>query len=292
MQAAAVVRGGKIWVIGGQVHNDRPFPRSDFVATTAVDVFDPAAKTWSPGPPLPADAPKNHLAVAVQDDVIYLLNGYVGPDTVTPSQTPTNVAYKLAAGASAWERLPDFPEMRGAGAAAQSIGGKLYVAGGGTDEMAALPDTFVFDPRASSWTKLTPIPTPRTHVASCAIGGKMLVFGGFRGSDETLATTEIFDVASSTWKAGPNMPTPRGAATAAVLGGGCDVIGGFRWAPAAISAAVERFDPATNRWTTLAPMLVARHSVATAALGTAIYALGGSPVPFAGASDREDLFTP
>ena len=60
---------------------------------------------------------------------------------------------------------------RGA-ATAQTIGGKIYVAGGGIAEPNALALTTVYDPALDRWSTLAPMPTPREHVASCVLGTK------------------------------------------------------------------------------------------------------------------------
>ena len=41
---------------------------------------------------------------------------------------------------------------------------------------------------------------------------------------------------------------------------------------------VEAYDPITNKWESLAPMLTPRHGMGAAAIGDAIYVAGGGPV--------------
>jgi hypothetical protein len=69
------------------------------------------------------------------------------------------------------------------------------------------------------------------------------------------------------------MPTPREHLNAVVVGDRVHVIGGR--GAAGSTAAHERYDPATDTWTTLAPLPTARSAAAAAALGGRIWVAGG-----------------
>ncbi len=285
-QGSAVVRRGVVYYMGGLLLA----PNGLQETSSAVDIFDPVAGTWTAGPALPDAAPKHHLAVAVQDDVIYLLGGYVGSSSDPAG--PVAVTACFALDDAGWQEIHSAPMAR-QGATAQSIGGRIYVAGGGTDETTAVASLFVYDPAGDSWTAGTAMPTARSHVASCAVAGRMIVGGGFAGeTPATLATVEELDPATGAWTSLPDLPTPRGALGAASLGTACIFVGGFRWGPPLAFATTERFDATTLAWSEVAPMAQARHSMGVTALGGAIYAIDGSPVPFAGYSDLVEEFRP
>jgi N-acetylneuraminic acid mutarotase len=280
----AVVRHGLVHFMGGIVELN-PLPKT--APNFSVDILDPATGTWSAGPAMPSDAPMNHMAAAVLNDAVYLVGGY---DSATIA---TTAAYVLDD--AGWHRIADAPVAR-QGAAAQVLGGKIYVAGGGTDETTPIADLYVYDPASNTWTAGPAMPTARSHVASCVLDGKMIVAGGFQGplsNVETLAVVEEFDPGAGTWTRLPDLPTARGAPGAAVLGETCFVAGGFQWiGPSQAFAVVEGFDAARGAWGTFAPMAMTRHSAGFVSFNGTLVALGGSPVPFLGYSNEVEVFTP
>lgn len=287
--AAAVARG-RIHYLGGVALVDPGNPSSAQRTSERVDVFDPLTGTWSDGPSLPAAAPRHHLAVAVQDDRIYVLGGYVGV-AATGGAVAIDGCYVLDGGA--WRAIARAPVAR-QGATAQAIGGRIYVAGGGTDETAAMADLWIYDPAADTWTAGPPMPTPRSHLASCAVDGRMVVGGGFQGDVlvDSLDVVESYDPASGTWRALGHLPTARGALGAAPLSGGCAFVGGFHWSgQARTSDAMEWIGP-TGTALSLAPLPEARHGMGAVALGGRVWAVGGAPTPFAGYSTLVQIFTP
>src|SRR5262249_27256176 len=62
-EAYAAQAGGRIYFIGGitGTFGDQLSARE----SDRVDVYDPATQAWTPGPPLPAAAPRHHLAATV-----------------------------------------------------------------------------------------------------------------------------------------------------------------------------------------------------------------------------------
>lgn len=76
------------------------------------------------------------------------------------------------------------------------------------------------------------------------------------------------------WETRPSLAIPRQEVAAAVLGGRVYVAGGLGSDTSAL-ASVERFDPATNRWTRVADLPVTLHHFGMAALGGKLYAIGG-----------------
>ena len=52
----------------------------------------------------------------------------------------------------------------------------------------------------SSWTKGTPIPTPRTEVTSANLEDAVYVIGGFTSDGVTTAIVEMYNATSDSWK--------------------------------------------------------------------------------------------
>src|SRR5690349_25127086 len=83
------------------------------------------------------------------------------------------------------------------------------------------------------------------------------------------------------WRTAAPAPMKRTEVAAAAVGGKIYVVGGFE-EPAlgnvlnfAITTAMEEYDPATDKWTTKAPMPVGLHHVGIGVAGGRLYVVGG-----------------
>ena len=151
---------GRIYLAGGQ-----PTPRErDFA------VYDPASDTWTVLPPMPTA--RNHLAGGAIGSVFYAAGGrsasissaFEGFDTTT----------------GAWTQLPAMPTARGGNGAAV-LHGCLYVFGGEGNRASPVGifhEVEVYDPAATTWRSLDPMPVPRHGIAAAAQGNRMYVPGG------------------------------------------------------------------------------------------------------------------
>jgi N-acetylneuraminic acid mutarotase len=83
------------------------------------------------------------------------------------------------------------------------------------------------------------------------------------------------------WRTAASAPTKRTEVAAAALGGKIYVVGGFEKPSLgnvinlAITAAVEAYDPATDRWAPRASMPAGLHHVGIGAVGGRLYVIGG-----------------
>src|SRR5438034_245393 len=135
------------------------------------------------------------------------------------------------------------------------MNGRLYVVGGrGTSGPVASVDEY--DPATNTWTSRAALPTARDKLGlAAAANGKRYPVGGYNGVD-FLATVEEYDPATGTWTARASMPTPRQSlGLAAASNGKLYAVGGNNGGmnPFTLDM-VEEYDPATNTWTTKAPM--------------------------------------
>lgn len=274
----AVERGGSVLFVGGitgvlgDIRTANP--------STRVDVYDPARDAWSDGPSLPMAAPKHHLAVAQRESSVYVLGGFDGIIGKTANEPFIPIGRAFVLEGDAWRELASPPRARG-GATAQSIGGKIYVAGGAPNEgEAPFAELDVYDIASDAWSVGPPMPTAREHVASCAIEGKFLVVGGWIGPGNFASrSAEWFDPATGAWEKLPDMPTARGGLAAATAVDGCHVLGGEDWKlplPGTF-ATHEIFEPRERVWKAALPMPTARHGFGLTRLGDALYAIGGGP---------------
>src|SRR5207249_7431857 len=96
---------------------------------------------------------------------------------------------------------------------------------------------------------------------------KLYALGGLPGPPTDLATVEAYDPATDTWTTLPNMPTARAGLAAVGVDSG-QPCGGYVYALGGgwltYRAAVERYNPATNAWSSLSPLTQARRSLGAA----------------------------
>lgn len=112
--------------------------------------------------------------------------------------------------------------------------------------------------------------------AYAAYNGRVYLFGGFLYDSEQ-DKTFIYDPSSDSWSAGAALPTARYYCSAAEVGGKIYVIGGGKLqGGASVSlTACEVYDPATNSWSSAAPLPAALRGLSAVSANNRIYVLGG-----------------
>ncbi len=137
---------------------------------------------------------------------------------------------------------------------------------------AALPAQAAGTP---NWVPRAALPTPLEGHCTAVIGDKILTAYGFSPIGGDTNGLRVFDIAKNAWSLGPSAPLPahsegyRGVSH----GGKLFCIGGR--GPGGALNTLERFDPATATWTTLASMPDARAGTTAAVLGDSIFVFGG-----------------
>src|ERR1035437_5479641 len=135
--------------------------------------------------------------------------------------------------------------------------GSVLVSGGVTKAAGQATATAeIFDPRTQQWRSVGPMKTPRQHHIAALLGdGRVLIAGGQNDSEVT-AETEIFDPSTKSFSPSAPMALPRAAHAAVVLADGRILVSGgvTKRLSTALTDGVEVFDPASGKWTTLAPL--------------------------------------
>nr|WP_240742035.1 S8 family serine peptidase [Micromonospora zingiberis] len=180
---------GKLYAIGGWGADDGT------VAT--VDVFDPAAGTWSTVPGATNPAPVAAAGTAVLGGKVYLVGGCAD---ATCTDSNRLVVFDPAAGAfrtgAAYPHPVSWLSCGGIGAA-------VYCAGGtGSTEYT---DAYRYDPAADSWSPLPDLPLELWGSQYAAAGGLLVLAGGVTaGSTAVTNRTVGFDPVTGAWRDLPN----------------------------------------------------------------------------------------
>ena len=132
---------------------------------------------------------------------------------------------------------------------------------------------------SSTWDTRAPLLEPNSEFAVAELDGKIYVIGGYPSSRVTVSTMQVYDSATDSWALAPNLPVPVNHTMAASANGRVYVIGGQSTATGSgpFLDTVFEFDPATETWTSRAPMPTARGGGAAAVMDGKIYVVGGRP---------------
>jgi N-acetylneuraminic acid mutarotase len=117
------------------------------------------------------------------------------------------------------------------------------------------------------------MPEPRRAHAAVALDGRLYVVGGVVGDRALQAPTWAYDPATGDWQRDlAPLPTYREHLASVAVDGAIIAIGGRGTKNV---DAVERYDPATNTWSSLASLPTARSGLTAAVLDGAIHVIGG-----------------
>lgn len=122
---------------------------------------------------------------------------------------------------------------------------------------------------AGTWKTLAPVPAATEGMQVAVVDGQIIAAYGYSFGDTNL--TRIYDIETDSWSSGAAAPGPVRSEGAAVDHGGFFYAVGGR--PTIVD--LERYDPATNTWLSLANMPTGRAGLGAAVVGNAIYAIGG-----------------
>jgi len=299
---AAVVVGGRIYVVGGFDASNRPL--------NTVEVYDPATRGWSACANMPT--PRGLLAAVDVGGKLFAIGGtWTGPDTLAAVEMYDPET-------DTWTRKADLATPRNA-LSASVVDGKVYAIGGWgaapppggwatlTDRSAAedyvhtavkdFSTVEVYDPLTDTWTSAVDMPTPRSHMSTSVIDGVIYAVGGVapsakRNASRVISTrplslVEAYNPATHSWTVSlPPMPTARWSYGSSVIDGRICVSGGITSArddaaadeamgSLVMLAAVEIYHPASEAWRASEDLATARGGLTTSFVEGKNYAIGG-----------------
>jgi hypothetical protein len=268
--AAVTAFQQKVWVVGG-VSPDEGRPR-----LADVQIYDPATRSWSSGPPLPTAV--SHAALVASRTELYLIGGLVDSGS-TPD------VLRLDASTGRWQPAPVLPGPRGAGAAAWD-GSKIVFAGGVRPDHQAADDVWALE--NDQWRRLGSLQHAREKLTAVSDEfGTVWFLGGrdpFATSPAPMGLVDVVSVSgvhASTAQIEPRI-APAGfylaGAGPCVVGG--EIAGGF-------SASISCVDATKN---SARPQLSnARGGLGVATVDKVVYVVGGYGAGRHGSGDMESL---
>jgi N-acetylneuraminic acid mutarotase len=278
--------GDRFYLVGG-------------IGRNRVEIFDPAADRWTAGAFPPVDM--HHFQAVAYGNKLYVVGAMTGG---YPTEPPLPNIYIYDPAADSWTVGPEIPADRRRGGAGVVVhDGLIYVVAGirngHTDGHVAWMDTF--DPRTGQWQKLPDAPRARDHFQAAVIGGRLYAAGGRRSSfatgqtfELTVPEVDVYDLQTKQWSTLPaaaNIPTPRAGCTAVVVNGKLLIMGGESGRQSVAHSEVEEFDPATGRWTTLAPLAMGRHATQGILRDRRIFLAAGSRNRGSSPVNSQEIYT-
>ncbi|MFN2470504.1 MAG: kelch repeat-containing protein [Gaiellaceae bacterium] len=165
-----------------------------------------------------------------------------------------------------WESRGKLPVARQEVSFVQA-GGKLYLAGGGTNQYA-------YDPAVDSWTEVAPLPAALDHIQGVEYGARIYYVGGLASwPSPAVASVYVYNPTTNTFTQGAPMPRPRGAGGVAVHNGKIYYAGGLNNGIAV--PWFDVYDPVANTWQQLPDMPRARDHFHAVVLNGKFWAIGG-----------------
>jgi non-specific serine/threonine protein kinase len=212
--------------------------------------------------------PRQNMAGTVLDGTIWVVGGLTGGSSGSRRVEGYDPVI------NGWKSAPDLP-VRLHHQMAVNYKGELVVIGGwvpvGSDPSGQLSDR-VFALRDGDWTELPSLRGPRAAGAAAVVGDRIVVTGG-QADGRLVDTTEVFD--GKQWSSAADIPTPREHLAAVSDGRYVYAVGGRALSPDKNSAALERYDPESDRWRRLPDMPTARGGLGAAIAGGHLLAVGG-----------------
>ncbi|MCB9881852.1 MAG: hypothetical protein H6834_08690 [Planctomycetes bacterium] len=266
---ATVLQDGRVFVAGGA--------DATGAVTNATDIYDPATRTFSPGPNL-RDARAVHTAVRLADGRVFLAGG-------TNTFTPTNDVLQLLGGARRTAEIFDpvtgqttsvrnLPVARAAHSMTLLPSGEVLIHGGvAVNFILTIPipsfptQSLIYDPATDTYRTSGTATNPRAwHTAHTLANGQIVAVGGFEGDFVSLAlppvwTVERFDPTTEQWTAMPDMIFERVQTTVWEQPDGSFLVVGGATGQAngpTPDIHVERWNPVTNQFDFVRNLGVAR----------------------------------
>lgn len=266
------------WFLASAVVNNKIYTMGGYSTggpTNILEVYDPAANTWSTPTTTGTFTARGQLTAATVNGNIYAMGGVAsGPylNTVEMFDPSTN-AWSTPTTTGTFTARADLTSS--------VVNNKIYTFGGSVAYIQYSNVLEVFDPSTNEWSTPTTTGTVTGSfgMTSSAVNGKIYVIGGAIGAPCYCAsnTLEVFDPSTNAWSA----PTSIGSMTArfdlasSVLNGEIYALGGTLNGGA--SNNTEVYDPVANTWTTpaLVVQITARAGLAAQVAGGKLYAIGG-----------------
>ena len=238
--------------------------------STDVLYLDPELNKWNILTKL--TEPRHHHAVAILGGFLYVAGG----ESTNDQRSPLNTAFRFDPRTNSWLKIADMKNRRESFQLGV-LAGMLYAVGGRVDEDHSLSEVERYNPSIDKWESIASISTPRRSVCVASHAGRLYAMGG-SGQKRISSRVERYNPMTDQWDLRRSLPTPRFFALLEGIGDYLYLFGGAtlgRNGKVTCVKEVERYNPSTDTWVTLAAMLEPRAEAGSAVFGETIFVFGG-----------------
>ncbi|MBX3463298.1 MAG: hypothetical protein KF830_09010 [Planctomycetes bacterium] len=270
LHAAATLNDGRVLFTGGVDGTG--------AVTTTCEIYDPIANTFTAAASLPGPRAA-HAAATLPDGRVLVVGGTTDFTDLTVAATNSlNTASLYNPATNTWSAAANIGGRRLVPALSRLSTGAMLVSGGiEVTVLFGIPvgavstnKAQIYNAAGNSWSNAANMPAGRAYHHDNQVtlaNGRLLLTGGVlipslldAANAASIAQADVYNPATNTWTS-TTMANARTGHTATRLANGqvvvCGGAEGLLSAPVNL-AAVERFDPISNGWTSLAPMTTAR----------------------------------
>jgi N-acetylneuraminic acid mutarotase len=237
------------------------------VVPAAGDLAGYMADHWAAKSDMPTA--RRGLVTATVNGIIYAIGGRGGSETNLRTVEAFNPGGTILT--PKWTTKAPLPAPRAWASGAQTINGKIYVAGGLNADGDATRSLYVYNAESNTWATKAQLPVASWAGGSGVINGKLyVVTPGTTGTQ-----LHRYDPATNSWTARAQGPGGHYYPVVGVIAGKLYVAGTMN-ADEQPSRQVHMYDPATNSWTAKAQLDEYQIGAAGRVIGEKLYLVGGS----------------
>ncbi|KAI1899733.1 hypothetical protein AGOR_G00064800 [Albula goreensis] len=245
--------------------------RQQLVVSKELRLYDEEAQAWRALQPM--DVPRYQHGVALIGNFLYIVGGQSNYDT--KGKTAVDSVYRYDPRSDKWLQVASLNEKR-TFFHLSALKGKLYAVGG-RNSSGEIDTVESYNLSKNEWTFMSPMKEPHYGHAGTVHGDLMYVSGGIT-RDTFQKELLVYDPETDSWSRRADMTTLRGLHCMCTVGDHLYVMGGnhFRGANDYDDVlSCEYYSPATDQWTSVAPMPRGQSDVGVAVFQGKIYVVGG-----------------
>jgi influenza virus NS1A-binding protein len=218
-------------------------------ACAATRQHETSVVGWTSRPPL--NIARVGATAATINGLIVEVGGFdpVQQALIAPTEARRTI------GSGVWHFVATVRTPR-ANAAAATFGGQVWVVGGYGEGDPPVDVVERYDPFADAWSRGPALPEGRAQAGAAVLHGVLYVVGGdvaFGEGERVTASGVAFDPRKHRWTPITPLPAPRDRLRLIAAGDYLYAIGGATPSKDSL-AAVDRYDPRTGKWTSIAAM--------------------------------------